>query len=73
MPLVDVHRIIHDGRCSDGPAGRPPGSFPCLAADDLHLTQQGYALVARGFFNQLMTLYESAGTGGQLQLSRGAR
>ena len=73
VPLVDVHRIIHDGRCSDGPAGRPPGSFPCLSADDLHLTQQGYALVARGFFNQLMTLYESAGTGGQLQLSRGAR
>lgn len=73
VPLVDVHQIIRDGRCSDGPAGRPAGSFPCLAADDLHLTQQGYALVARGFFEELKAQYEDNTTDGQLRLSRKER
>ncbi len=73
VPLVDVHRIIRAGRCSDGPARRPAGSFSCLAADDLHLTAQGYALVAQGFFDELRAQYETAAPGGQLQLSRGER
>ena len=72
VPLVDVHRIVRNGRCSDGPAGRP-GSLSCVAADDLHLTAQGYALIARGFFNELMAQYESQGAGGQRSLSRGNR
>ena len=73
VPLVDVYRIIRDGRCSDGPMDRPAGSISCLAADDLHLTAQGYALVAQGFFDELMALYERSGPGGQFTLTRGAR
>ena len=73
VPLVDVYRIIRDGRCSDGPMDRPAGSISCLAADDLHPTAQGYALVAQGFFDELMALYERSGPGGQLTLTRGAR
>ena len=73
VPLVDVNRIIRAGRCSDGPARRPAGSFSCLAADDLHLTAQGYALVAQGFFDELRAQYETAAPGGQLLLSRGDR
>lgn len=73
IPLVDVNRIIRDGRCSDGPMERPPGSFPCVSADDLHLTPEGYALVARGFFEELKARYEIDTAGGQLHLSPGGR
>ncbi|MXY26084.1 MAG: HYR domain-containing protein [Acidobacteria bacterium] len=73
VPLVDVHRIIRDGRCSDAPMGRSPDSFPCLAADELHLTQEGYALVARGFFEELKALYELDAADGQPRLSRDPR
>lgn len=73
VPLVDVHRIIRDGRCSDGPTGRPPGSFPCLGADDLHLTPEGYALVARGFFEELKAQYEINTADSQFQLAPGVR
>ena len=73
VPLVDVHRIIRDGRCSDGPMGRPPGSFPCLGADDLHLTPEGYALVARGFFEELKAQYEINTADSQFQLAPGVR
>ncbi len=68
VPLVDVHRIIRDGRCSDGPPGRPNGELSCLAGDDLHLTRQGYALVARGFFDELRAQYEVNAADGQSQL-----
>ena len=73
IPLVDVHQIISEGRCTDGPAGPVEGSFPCLLADGVHLTPQGHALVARGFFDQLVALYERNGPGGQVQLTHGAR
>ena len=73
VPLVDVYRIIRDGRCGDGPMGPREGSFSCLAADGLHLTAQGYALIAQGFFDELMALYERSGPGGQFTLTRGAR
>ncbi len=73
VPLVDVYRIIRDGRCTDRPAGPREVSFSCLAADGLHLTPQGYALVAQGFFDELMALYERSGPGGQFTLMRGAR
>ena len=73
VPLVDVYRIIRDGRCTDRPAGPREVSFSCLAADGLHLTPQGYALVAQGFFDELMALYERSGPGGQFTLTRGAR
>ena len=73
VPLVDVHRIIRDGRCSDAPLDRSPESFPCLAEDQLHLTQEGYALVARGFFEKLKEQYENNEPDGQPRLSRGPR
>lgn len=73
IPLVDVHRIISEGRCTDGPALPEEGSFPCLLADGVHLTPQGNALVARGFFDRLVALYERNGPGGQLQLTHGGR
>ncbi len=73
IPLVDVHGIIRDGRCTDGPLDRREGSPPCLLADGVHPTPQGYALVARGFFDQLVALYERRGPDGQARLARGAQ
>ncbi len=54
VALVDIHGVIAGGRCSTG-AGR---SLPCLGADGLHPTIEGYRLIAGAFFDHLVRQYD---------------
>lgn len=59
VPLVDVHQIITFGQC----LGAGSLVLSCLGDDDLHPTAEGYGLIANGFFQRLMDLYEPSGPG----------
>ena len=50
VALVDVERVIRAGNC--------PGTdtLPCLNESGYHLTDAGYALIARAFFNAIQNL-----------------
>lgn len=52
VELVDVHELVQNGSCP----GR--GSLPCLGSDGIHLTAEGYELLARELARVVMARYE---------------
>ena len=54
IPLVDVFEVVSQGNCSTS----SPISFPCIGNDDLHLTAEGYELVADTFFDVIVDNYD---------------
>ena len=55
VSLVDVHTVVKNGNCS----ASSNVSTPCVGQDNIHLTREGYALVAEAFFDRIVTLYDS--------------
>ncbi len=53
--LLDVHAVINNGNCS----ASSNVSTPCIGQDNIHLTREGYALVAEAFFDRIVDLYDS--------------
>ena len=54
IPLVDVFAVVSQGNCATSLSI----SFPCIGNDDLHLTAEGYELVADAFFDVIVANYD---------------
>ena len=54
IPLIDVFAVVSQGNC----ATSSPISFPCIGNDDLHLTAEGYELIADAFFDVIVANYD---------------
>ena len=53
IPLVDVFAVINAGAC----ASSAP-TLPCIGADNLHPTAEGYELIADAFFDVIVENYD---------------
>ena len=67
VPLVDVHALINNGNCARSSAVVPTmfrdlrtvhDSTPCVGVDNIHLTVEGYELIADAFFDRIVELYD---------------
>lgn len=59
VPLVDVYQIINTGLC----IGVGSLSLSCLGDDHMHPTIEGYSLIAAGFLQRFIQIYEPGGVG----------
>jgi lysophospholipase L1-like esterase len=59
VPLVDVYQIINTGLC----IGAGSLSLSCLGDDHMHPTIEGYTLIAAGFLQRFIQIYEPGGVG----------
>ncbi len=59
VPLVDVYQIINTGLC----IGAGSLSLSCLGDDHMHPTIEGYSLIAAGFLQRFIQIYEPGGVG----------
>ena len=59
VPLVDVYQIINTGLC----IGAGSLDLSCLGDDHMHPTIEGYSLIAAGFLQRFIEIYEPGGAG----------